>query len=708
MNLHALFEPASIAVVGASTELGSVGNDVVKNLVEQGYAGMVYPVNPKTDSLYNLRCFPALADIDGPIDLAVVVVPAPIVPRILREAAAKGIPAALVISAGFSEAGKEELEKELAEIARGSDMALLGPNCLGIVNPHRSMNASFAKTLPKKGNIAFLSQSGALGTAVLDMASSIGIGFSTFVSLGNKAVLDESALLHYFADDPKTAVIAVYAEALRDPESIKSVGRALLLAKKPKPIVVLKSGKTTAGRTALSSHTGSIAGNDASYEALFEEAGIFRAKSAEDLFLLARAFSLLPPPSGKNLAILTNAGGPGVLAADESILQGLALAPLSNETKSALRTFLPAAASVGNPVDILGDARSERYARALECLLSDSAVHMALVVLTPQSMTDSEAVSEAIASAAKRFKKPVVAALMGGKLVFRATKFLMRKKIPVVSFPEDGVRMLSALADFSERAAEAKETNIPSEASFVGAEAFDTEGIGRLLSGKREARSTLFSPLETLDFLGACGFRVVRYRKANTASEAEEIGRSINAPLALKILSEDITHKTDAGGVLLNVLPERAAYSFDAIQMRVKESVPEARLEGVLFMEMAPPLGIELILGSFRDANLGHTVMVGAGGIFVETLKDASFGLVPISRRRAEEMLAKLRIFPILDGARGTARYDTASVVDSILRLSAILERFPDIRELDINPLIVYPEGLDNQMALVVDGRILL
>lgn len=707
MNIQSLFEPASIAVVGASTETGSVGNDIVKNLVEQKFKGTVFPVNPKATELYGIRCYPNLAAIEGEVECVIVVVPAKIVPQILREAVGKKVKAAIVISAGFGEVGNVALEQDIADIARSGDMALLGPNCLGVVNPALSMNASFARTLPKKGNVAFLSQSGALGTAVLDMMGQYGVGVSKFASLGNKATIDESALLDYLARDRKTKVIAIYAEDLRNPEAIRKAAHRMAHAKHPKPIIVLKSGRTSAGASALSSHTGSLAGNDASYRALFAEAGILRAETSEELFLLARAFSLAPLPEGRNVAILTNAGGPGVLSADAAIGAGLTLSRLLDATSAELQTFLPSAASVKNPIDILGDAKSDRYSRSLDLVLADPSVHMALIVLTPQSMTDVEVIAEKVSESIQKFAKPAVVVFMGGKLVAGGVKILLKKKIPVANFPEDGIRMLSALADFAESRVEMVETKY-SFTTLSRPENIDVERARNIFQTAKDSGRATLSPLETLDVFTAYGFPVPRYRKATSADEAIQAAREISAPLAMKILSDDITHKTDVGGVLLGVSSERVEEAFQTIQERVRQSVPEARIDGVLLMEMAIPGGVELILGSFRDPKLGATVMLGSGGIYSEILKDTAFGLAPVSRNRAEYMLSTLRIFPILHGARGGAPFDTVSVIECVGRLSQLLADFPDIRELDVNPLIVYPEAPDRKGVLLVDGRILL
>lgn len=707
MDIRSLFEPKAIAVVGASTEPGSVGNDIVKNLTEQGFLGAIYPVNPKTDSLYGLRCYPNIVAVADEIDLAIIVVPAKIVPTVLREAIGRNVKAVVVISSGFREVGNDELEQEIVDIAQEGDVALLGPNCLGIVNPHLSMNASFARTLPEKGGVAFLSQSGALGTAILDMAGDFGIGISKFVSLGNKAVLDESAMLDFLATDQETDVIALYVEDLRHPEEIKRIARVMANSNRPKPIIVLKSGKTTAGSVAISSHTGSIAGNDASYEALFEEAGILRAETSEDLFLLARAFSHSPLPAGRNIAILTNAGGPGVLCTDAAVECGLQLAALSETTRSELRAFLPSAANIKNPIDILGDAKNDRYEKALDILVADKSVHMILVVLTPQSMTDVETIAEVVAERAKQSPVPIVAAFMGGKLVADGIKTLQRKKVPVVGFPEDGIHMLVALSRFRESRKEMR----ADAGDFLEPETLGTVDRLRVEAIFHEVEASgrkALSTMETLDVFSAYGFPLPRYGVATTAEEAIRVAREIGTLCALKILSEDITHKSDAGGVLLNISPENAGASFQAIMDRVSASLPEAKRDGVLFMEMAPKGGIELIAGSFCDSNLGQTVMLGSGGIYVEILKDAAFGLAPVSRRRADQMLRKLRIFPLFDGARGGDRYDTSAIIECVARLSRLLTDFPTIRELDINPIIIYPQSLTEEHTLVVDGRLSL
>lgn len=708
MNLDALFSPKSIAVIGASTEVGSVGNDIVRNLVEQKFKGAVYPVNPKASELYGLPCFSSLSAVPESVDLAVIAVPASVVPLVLRESGEKGVVGAVVISAGFREAGHADLERELVNIAKEFDMALLGPNCLGVVSPPVSMNASFAKTLPKRGSVAFLSQSGALGTAILDMAATEGIGVSLFASLGNKALLDESMFLEYAARDRKTAVVAVYSEDLREPERIRSAVRAMALAKKPKPLIVLKSGKTEAGKRASSSHTGSLAGRSAAYDALFEECGILEAKEARELFSFARAFQNNPLPERSGIAIVTNAGGPGVLSADAVSLRGRTLAVLSETTKESLRSFLPPAAGILNPIDILGDAKSDRYAHALSEALRDDAVGSVLVILTPQSMTNVEDIAEKIVEAKKSIKKPIVAAFLGGKLVEKGRKILRKGKVALADFPEEGIAMLVALERFAEtrRAFSEKQEKdayqfraLPSE-SKIQSEVAASIFRSALAAGRKQ-----LSPTETLRVFEAYGFPLPHFREARTHEEALALAGEFQKPVAMKILSDDITHKTDAGGVMLGVEPGNIPDAFEAMMVRVREHVPSARLDGALIMEMAPSGGTELILGSFRDPNLGPVGMIGAGGIYTEILKDASFALCPIAKRRAEAMIRKLRIFPLLDGARGGDKLDTAALVEAIGRLSRLIADHPIINELDINPLLVFPEG---KGVMVVDGRISL
>lgn len=708
MNLDALFAPKSIAVIGASTEVGSVGNDIVRNLVEQGFSGAIYPVNPKANELYGLPCVPSISVLSESVELVVIAVPANIVPLVLRESGEKGASAAIVISAGFREAGHVDLEQELVDIAKEFDMALLGPNCLGVVAPPASMNASFAKTLPKRGSVAFLSQSGALGTAILDMAATEGIGVSLFASLGNKALLDESAFLEYAARDRKTSVVAVYAEDLREPKRLQVAVRALALAKKPKPIIVLKSGKTEAGKRASSSHTGSLAGRSAAYSALFEESGILEAKEARELFSFARAFQNNSLPEHSGIAIVTNAGGPGVLSADAVSLCGRTLAELSETTRDTLRSFLPAAAGVMNPIDILGDAKSDRYARALDVTLADDAVGSVLVILTPQSMTDVERIAEKIVEAKKNTKKPIIAAFLGGKLVEKGRKIIRKGKVALADFPEEGIAMLSALERFAEiRQAFSKKQELEAyEFRVLLPETnIQPDVVRNIFQSVAESGRDQLSPTETLRVFEAYGFPMPMFREAATRDEAVSLAQEFQKPVAMKILSDDITHKTDAGGVMLGVAPGNIPDAFDAMMARVHDRVPSATLGGALIMEMAPSGGAELILGSFRDPNLGPVGMVGAGGIYTEILKDASFALCPIARSRAEAMLRKLRIFPLLDGARGSEKLDTSAIIEAIGRLSKLIADHPSIDELDINPLLVFPKG---KGVLVVDGRISL
>lgn len=708
MNLNTLFAPKSIAVIGASTEVGSVGNDIVRNLVEQNFKGAVYPVNPKASELYGLPCFPSVRAIPASVELAVIAVPANIVPTVLRESGEKGVSAAIVISAGFREAGHADLEEELVRIAQEFDMALLGPNCLGVVAPPVSMNASFAKTLPKRGSVAFLSQSGALGTAILDMAATEGIGVSLFASLGNKALLDESAFLEYIGEDRKTSIVAIYAEDLREPRRLQSAVRSMARAKKPKPLIVLKSGKTEAGKRASSSHTGSIAGRSAAYDALFEESGILEAKESRELFSFARAFQNNSLPERSGIAIVTNAGGPGVLSADAISLRGRTLAALSDATRNSLRSFLPAAAGVLNPIDILGDAKNDRYARALDTVLSDDAVGSVLIILTPQSMTDVEQIAEKIVEAKKHTKKPMVAAFLGGKLVEKGRKILRKGKVTLTDFPEEGIAMLSALERFAEihqECSEKREVESYAFHALLPESEIQSETAANVFQAVLSTGRKQLSPTETLRIFESYGFPLPKFCEVVTRDEAVSLAREFEKPVAMKILSNDITHKSDVGGVVLNVAPENIPEAFDTMMARVRERVPLANLGGALIMEMAPTGGTELILGSFRDPNLGPVGMVGAGGIYTEILKDASFSLCPIEKSRAEKMLRKLRIFPLLDGARGGEKLDTSAIIEAIGRLSRLLADHPNIDELDINPLLVFPEG---KGVMVVDGRISL
>ncbi len=698
MNLNSIFYPKSIAIIGASTEVGHVGNDIVKNLVKQGYKGKIYPVNPKATKLYDLKCYPNILAIKGGVDLAIVVVPSCIVPTVLQEAAKKKIKGAIVISAGFKEVDNFDLEKQIKDICQKNNIALVGPNCLGVINPENKMNASFANIMPPNGNIAFISQSGALCTAILDYAQKLDIGFSKFVSVGNKALMSEADMFNYLAKDKKTKVVAMYVEQLTNAPALIAAAKKLTHGKNPKPIIAIKSGRTSAGASASASHTGALAGNDAAYEALFIQAGIIRVETIQELFDYLRVFTHNELPKGDRVAIITNAGGPGVLTTDMVILKGLKLAPISSTTITALKKHLPLYANFKNPIDVLGDARADRYEAAINILEKDKNVDSIIVILTPQSMTEFSKTAQAIVDAKKKNKKPIVASFMGGHLVNLGVKILRSHGVSTFNFPESAAASLGALTDF--KFIEKEKNN----SKFVFKK-IEKEIINKIFEEAKARKQIFFPEVDSLPILAHYGFPTLPTYTATTADEAEKIVAKIGKKVAMKIVSPDILHKTDSGGVMLNVKPEDAANSFKEIITRVKKNLPTAKIEGVLINEMIKEKGVEMILGAVKDSGLGHTIMVGLGGVYVEVFKDVAFGLAPLTHGDAHKMLSKLKSKSILDGARGQTVMDTNALIDCVGRLSQLLMDFPNIKELDINPLLVLPK---EKGVKVLDARIVV
>lgn len=698
MNLEVLFSPRSIAIIGASTKEGSVGHSVTKNILDHGYSGKVYPINPKTDTLFNLPCYSNISLITEDIDLAIIIIPAAAVPEVLREAGEKNIKAAIVISSGFKETGKtgKALEDEIQEIAAEYHIALLGPNCLGFLHPRIGLNASFAKRMPMPGKIAFFSQSGALCTALLDLSPAT-LGFSTFISNGNKAVIGENELLQYLAQDEETSVIALYSEGLENAPRIIETSRAILARHEPKPIIALKSGATTDGTKASISHTGALAGSDASYQALFKQARIIRATSLEHLLILIQAFSSNPLPQGNRIGIITNAGGLGVLATDAAIKSGLTMATLSQETEDKLQ-ILPAAASKHNPVDVLGDALADRYTAAIEALTVDSHVDMLVVIVTPQAMTQAKETAEAIINAKKHSSKPIIAVFSGKDSLQEGFELLEKNNVTTVLYPEAGTEALASLAKVASWRTDLQSTPF----TFTDIDHATAEHI--IATAKKEKRTTLYET-EVWKLLAAYGFLFLKSQAVYSKEEAVAASASFTGPLAMKIISPDITHKSDAGGVLLNVSPQKVGEKYDLLFDQVRSHNQEARLEGALLVEMAAPGGREIILGMKHEPGLGKLLMVGLGGIFVETFKDVAFRFSPLTQEDAQEMIEELKSLPLLVGTRGQEGIDMEALITAIGRLSLLVEDFPEIRELDINPLLTFTKG---DAFRILDARIRL
>ncbi|HQL11269.1 MAG TPA: acetate--CoA ligase family protein [Candidatus Woesebacteria bacterium] len=694
MNFQALFQPQAIAIIGASSREKTVGNDVVKNLVNQGYAGKIYPINPKIDELYGLKVYHDIKDLDQKIDLVVVAIPAKFVASAIDEAASKGAQAAIVISAGFKEAGNLALEQELAATCRRHGIILVGPNCLGVINAEHKMNASFAAIMPEVGNVAFMSQSGALCTAVLDYAQELGLGFSKFISIGNKAALDELALIKYLHEDPQTKVICLYAEALDNATAIIQTLKELNRGKEPKPVIVLKSGKTAAGAGAIASHTGSLSGGDNAYQALFNQAGIIRAQSVSELFDLASIFSNNPLKEIKTVTIITNAGGPGVLTTDAVIENGLEMAKLEEQTIKKLKSFLPAAANTHNPVDVLGDAVGEVYEKTLAVIGDDRQTDAILVLLTPQTMTEPVKTAQAIVNLRKKTDKVIAVSLMGRDLVADGVKILKDNKIANTTFPESAALGLGALAKF------VAWTKIKEDKPLVFNDV-DRERVAQIFKKAKKEGKTSFPEAEAMKILQAYNFPLLKSAVAKSASEAKQILEKFACAVAMKIVSPDILHKSDVGGVMLNVTADNVEAKFQEMMTTVRKNKPQAKLEGVLLMEMAPQ-GHETILGINKNS-LGSMLMFGLGGIYVEVFKDVTFAFPPLSKLEIEKMIGGLKSNSIFMGARGQAAIDQKSLIEAIARLAQLAGDFPQIKELDINPLLLTAQGVK-----VLDARIVI
>lgn len=697
--LEAFFDPKSVAVIGASTSPKKLGYAVLENLVNGGYAevGKIFPINPKADEILGQKAYPTVLDVPDEIDLAVIVIPYPYVPAVLEECGKKKIPGVVVISAGFREAGMEGLERELelVEIAKKYQFRLIGPNCLGIIDTFTPINASFSAGTPPQGPMAFMSQSGALGTAILDWAQAGRLGLAKFVSLGNKADVSEIDLLKAWADDVDTNVIMMYSEGLPNGQEFIKVARKVT---KEKPVVAIKSGVTKSGSRAVSSHTGSLAGSEQAYQAAFRQAGVLRANDMASMFDMALALGYQPLLKGDRIVIVTNAGGPGILATDAIERSGMRIARLEVESIQALEKFLPDAASAANPVDVLGDARSDRYRFALDVVSKDPNVDGIMVVLTPQAMTEIEDTARAVGSLSHEIDKPVLACFMGEAKVNRGIKVLREYDVPNFSFPARAALGFRAMSQY--RAI--KERKDPVYESFE----VDNQAVSRVLEGAKQDGRFAIGDTEAWDILTAYGLSIPRSVLAKTPQEAVEAAGKIGYPVVLKIASPDILHKTDVGGVKVGLeTPDQVQDAFELMIYRTERFLPEAQIWGCQVQEMAPPGGLEVLVGMNRDPQFGPLVTFGLGGIYVEVLKDVTFRVAPFTRLEAQAMLEEIRSKALLDGVRGKPPIDKEVVVDTLLRMGQLVQEFPEIAEFDINPLIVYPKG---QGAIAIDMRLVL
>jgi acetyl coenzyme A synthetase (ADP forming)-like protein len=710
-TMDAIFAPQSVAVIGASTTPGKVGHDIFANILRGGFQGTLYPVNPSAKSVLSVHAYPSIQTIPDPVDLAMVILPPALAVRAVEDGIQKGVRGFVIVSAGFREVGAEgrAVEDRIVAMCREAGVRMVGPNCLGVINPNPGvrLNASFAARMPAQGNISFISQSGALCTAVLDFAADRDFGFSKFISIGNKADVDELDLLRYLHQDLDTNVILLYVEELRRGEAFIPTVKAITSGDRPTPVLVIKSGRTAAGAQAAASHTGALAGTEAVYDAIFEQSGVIRVNTIDELFDFANAFAYKSHsalgkmtrrmPSGNRVAIVTNAGGPGIVATDMTVSSGLQLAQFKAETVETLASHLPSAANLKNPVDVIGDATQQRYENALAAVIRDEGVDGALVILTPQSMTNALETAKAIAKIAHRSYKPILCSFMGIIDVSAGVKYLQQQGYPVYRFPENAAKSFAALYRYS--CWLNRQIMAPFDLTF------EVEKAQVLLDTCREAGKTAIGENEGNQLLQCYGFDVLPTRLARSEEAAVEHAEAIGYPVVMKIVSPQILHKSDAGGVRLGIADAQTARdAYRGIVASARAFNPQAVIEGVLVVKMAPP-GQEVILGMKRYPGFGPLLMFGFGGIFVEVFKDVTFRLAPVGRNEARRMVNAIKAGKLLKGFRGAPPTDLEAIEQAIVRLSALALNHPEILELDINPLLAHPKG---QGVTVADCRMLL
>ncbi len=694
-NLSLFFAPRGVALIGASASPNKLSHGILRNMLQYGYQGKIYPVNPRADEILGLPCYADISQVPDPVDLAVIVVPAPATPEIIQACGRRGVRTAVIISGGFKEVGKEGagLERECVNIASEYGMRLIGPNCVGTMDLNTGLNTTFIQGIPRQGRIAFVSQSGAVAGGVVDYIRNKGVGFSHFASLGNEADVSETDMIEYLGEDPNVGVIACYVEGIKDGRRFMEISRRVT---RRKPVVVLKAGRTQAGARAVSSHTGSLAGSHASYDAAFRQSGVIEAATTEELFDISMALDYQPLPKGKHVAILTNAGGPAALASDSLASAGMTLADLSEETQAGLRAFLNPAAQVSNPIDMLGGAEPPEYARALEATLADPGVDAALAILVPQALVNPAEVARAIGEVAQTSDKTVIACFMGEASVVEARRLLHEFQVPMYVFPEAVGSVLAAMRRYAVWLASAPEPPLHLEGLDPAAAKEALEQVG----GEKNLSEAYSRPL-----LAAYGVPLVPGGAAHSATEAVEIARRVGFPVVLKIVSPDILHKSDAGGIVLNLQDEESVQAaYTAMMDRIGRSHPHARLEGALVEAMLPQ-GTEVIVGMRRDPFFGPLLMFGLGGIYVELFGDVSFRVAPLSRAGALEMIHQTNAGRLLTGFRGQPKADLDAVVDVILRLGRLALDFPQVEEMEVNPLLVMPEG---EGVVALDARVIL
>lgn len=689
-----MFNPQTVAVIGASDTEGKIGYSVMKNLLDL-FPGKIIPINTNASEVMGQKAYPSVSACPETVDLAVFCIPAKFVLDSVIDCGESNVKSVVVISAGFKEVNHEgaEMEKEIAAACRKYGMELVGPNCLGIMDTHADLNASFAKLMAITGDIAFMSQSGAIMTAMLDWADARNVGFSRVVSLGNKAGINEKDCLEDFADDPNTKVIAAYLEEIVDGPAFMEAAK---VACKKKPIVLIKSGTTAAGSAAVSSHTGSIAGTDQAYSSAFQQSGIIRASALDEMMNYSLAFSACPLPKGRNIAIITNAGGPGIMATDALINNDMEMAQLTEANYNKLKQALPEAASAKNPIDVLGDAKPDRYALALDIALEDDNIDGIIFLVTPQSVTEVENTAQLVIDRFSSAKKPILCVFFGGTLMAPGEKMLQQAGIPNYTYPEAAIETMRALCDY----ADILNTDF-TEPDTLHVDKSKAEDI---INKSKAAGNTVLG-LESIGILEAYGLPVVGYGETKTVEETVAAAEKMGYPVVMKIISPDISHKSDAGGVRLNLKDkDEVREAYEKMMIDVKKHVPNARLEGVQLQQMLGN-GNEVIIGMIRDPTFGPLIMFGLGGIYVEILKDVSFGVAPLNKAEAEKLVRSIKTFKIFEGARGAKEVDIELLTDAIVKVAQLVNDFPEIKEFEINPMRIMEDGVT---AYCMDMRMML
>jgi acetyltransferase len=709
--LDALFAPKSVAVIGATERTGSVGRIVLWNLLTSSFGGTVYPVNPNRHSVLGIKAYPTIADVPEPVDLAIIATPASTVPSVIGECVDADVKGAIVLSAGFKEVGAAgiELEHQICRQLQRGKLRLIGPNCLGVMNPVSGLNATFANAMARQGNVGFISQSGALCSAILDWSFRENVGFSAFISSGSMLDVNWGDLIYYLGDDPNTHSIVIYMESIGDARSFLSAAREVALTK---PIIVLKAGRTEAAAQAATSHTGALAGSDAVLDAAFRRSGVLRVDRISELFDMAEVLAKQPRPKGPRLTIITNAGGPGVLATDALLRNGGELAQLSDETMAALNQQLPSCWSHHNPIDILGDANPERYEQAIQIAAQDPNSDGLLVILTPQAMTDPTQTAEHLQRWVENCRthqpaKPILASWMGDSSVNAGEFLLNQTKIPTYRFPDTAARVFSYLWRFSYNLRGIYETPVLPSDTEVGIP--NRSQVAAIVTAARQANRTILTETESKQILAAYGIPVVQTSVASSEDEAVDRAEAIGYPVVLKLFSKTITHKTDVGGVQLNLVNADAVRrAYQAIHASVSERIGEEHFLGVTVQPMVKVNGYELIIGSSLDPQFGPVLLFGAGGQLVEVFRDQAIALPPLNSTLARRLMEQTHIYKALQGVRGKPPVDLDALEQILVRFSQLVVEQRWIKEIDINPLLASPTGANHSPLMALDARIVL